>query len=85
MKRAKLILKAEYDVLVAGAGLGGLAVAALISKRGFSTLVRAHNGLSRMARLNHLQLSFSDTSLRRAQEEMGKKVSYLDRVPPLPL
>jgi len=35
----KRILKAEYDVVVAGAGLGGLTAAALLSKKGFSTLV----------------------------------------------
>jgi len=32
-------LKAEYDVVVAGAGLGGLTAAALLSRKGFSTLV----------------------------------------------
>lgn len=39
MKRVKRILKAEFDVVVAGAGLGGLTAAALLSREGFSTLV----------------------------------------------
>jgi len=32
-------LKAEYDVVIAGAGLGGLTAGALLSKKGYSTLV----------------------------------------------
>lgn len=32
-------MKVEYDVVVAGAGLGGLTAAALLSSKGFSTLV----------------------------------------------
>lgn len=32
-------MKAEYDVVIAGAGLGGLTAAALLSRKGFSTLI----------------------------------------------
>jgi phytoene dehydrogenase-like protein len=39
MKKARRTLEAEYDAVVAGAGLGGLTAAALLSREGFSTLV----------------------------------------------
>lgn len=39
MKKARRTLEAEYDAVVAGAGLGGLTAAALFSREGFSTLV----------------------------------------------
>lgn len=32
-------MKAEYDIVVAGAGLGGLTAAALLSREGYSTLI----------------------------------------------